>query len=523
MKLSKYTVVMLLLQSCVLHPPYQQPAVEIPEQWRFTSDDTSDDLELELEQMPVPNEENDLEKQMRGVQSININRLWWDQFNDPVLTGLIDEALQSNQDIKIAIFRVEEYAARFGIAKSQLFPQIYGNAFASKQEESLGGVTPTSTITEEVSPGGDIVQTETVLPVKRITDLFGLNVTLSYEFDIWGKIFSATQSARAELYAQENVRRTVVLTVVTAVASGYIRLRELDQELQIALETDKSYTESYRLAKLRYDKGLSSELAVKQAESLISLAQAEVVRLRGLISIQENALSVLVGHPPTSIERGLTITEWPEPFGVPSGLPSELLFQRPDILQAEQQLIAANARIGVARAEYFPSISLTGLFGFESLELKNLFRDTAQTWTYGLNLLQPIFTGGLISSRVAAAEAIKYEAYYSYIQTVLNGFKEVEDALVFYRQSKELFEVENNRVKILNEYLHLATLQYSNGQTDYLSVLDAERSLFDAQLDLAKAQGDIFLALIEIYKALAGGWLDQADSRAISSCTACTN
>ena len=411
MKLSRYAVVLLILQSCVLHPPYHPPAVEVPEQWRFASDGS------EIDQM----------EPQQATQSININRLWWGQFNDPVLTDLIDEALRTNQDIKIAIFRVEEYAARFGIVKSQLFPQFYGNAFASKQEESLGGISPTSTTTDQISPGGVVVETSPV-PIKRITDLFGLNVTLAYEFDIWGKIFSATESARAELYAQENVRRTVVLTVVTAVASGYIRLRELDQELSIALETQKSYLESYRLAKLRSDQGLSSELAVKQAESLISLADAEVVRLEGLISVQENALSVLMGHPPTFIERGLTITEWPEPFGVPSGLPSELLFQRPDILQAEQELIAANARIGVARADYFPSLSLTGLLGFESLELKNLFKDTARTWAYGINILQPIFTGGLISSRVAAAEAIKGEAYYNYIQKVLNGFREVEDA-----------------------------------------------------------------------------------------------
>lgn len=514
MKLSKYFLLPLLLQSCVLHPPYQPPAVEVPEHWRFAESESA----IEIDTLGDEPAEADAPK--RGIQIIEINRQWWNRFDDPALTALIDEALQYNQEIKIAIFRVEEYAARFGIVRSQLFPQLYANAFATKQEDSLGGVTSASGVTEEVSPGGVVVETD-VAPVKRITDLFGLNLTLAYEFDIWGKIFSATESARAELYAQENVRRTVVLTVVTAVASGYVRLRELDQELRIALETHKSYSESFRLAKLRFEKGLSSELAVKQAESLISLAAAEVVRLEGLIATEENALSVLIGHPPVSIERGSAITEWPEPFGVPDELPSELLFQRPDILQAEQQLIAANARIGVARAEYFPSLSLNGLLGFESLKLKNLFKDTARTWFYGINVLQPIFTGGLISSRVAAAEAVKYEAYYFYIQTVLNGFREVEDALVFYNKSKELYAVESYRVKVLKEYLHLATLQYNNGQTDYLSVLDAERNLFDAQLDAARAQGDIYLGLIAIYKTLAGGWLDQADARAITECTSC--
>lgn len=512
MKLFKCVCVLLFLQSCVLHPPYQPPLVETPEHWRFVSDQACEDLPL--------SEMTESEEPTRSTQTIDINRTWWNQFNDPVLSDLIEEALESNQDIKVAIFRVEEFAARFGIVKSQLFPQIYGNAFATKQEESLGGVSPTPLITEEVSPNGVVVETSTP-SVKRITDLFGLNVALTYEIDIWGRIFSATEAARAELYAEENVRRTVVLSVVTAVASGYIRLRELDRELHIAMDTHKSYMESYRLAKLRYDRGLSSELAVKQAESLISLAEAAVVRVEQLIATEENSLSVLVGHPPAAIERGLTMNQWPEPFGVPSGLPSELLFQRPDILQAEQQLIAANARTGVARAEYFPTFSLTGLLGFESLELKNLFKDTARTWTYGLNILQPIFTGGLISSRVRAAEAVKSQAYYNYVQVVLQSFREVEDALIFYKKSKELSAVESNRVKILKEYLRLATLQYSNGQTDYLSVLDAERNLFDSQLDLAKAEGDIFLALISIYKALAGGWLDQADTRAITNCAEC--
>lgn len=491
------------LQSCALYPPYKPPQMEIPDEWRF-----------------APDENENVEDE----ECIDINELWWQQFNDPILTGLINEAIIYNQEIKTAICRVEEFYARLGIARSRLYPQIFGNASASKQEASLAGV-PGAEIPNEPSlvkapaaapPAAATAATSTP-SMSRITDLFNLNATLSYELDIWGRIYSATEAAKADLFAQIDVRRGVVLTIVTSVAQGYVQLREFDQELRIAKQTCESYIESYRLAKLRFDEGFTSELEVKQAESQIYLAEARVVSAELLIGEQENLISILVGHPPTSIRRGLGISEWPEPFNVPVGLPADLLFQRPDIHQAEQNLIAANARIGVARADYFPTISLTGLFGYESLELKNLLKSTSRTWQYGGNLLQPIFTGWRITYNVEAAKAVHCEAYYIYETTVLNGFKEVEDALIFHRKSKELFAVQEKRVRALRDVLKLATLQYDNGQTDYLNVLDSERNLFDAELDMAKAQGDIFISLIAIYKALGGGWVDVADCEAISN------
>ncbi len=495
------------MQSCVLHPPYRPPRMEIPDGWRFAPD----------------TEQNDVFAHKTGLEDcLNFNELWWLKFNDPILSNLIDEAIVYNQEIKTAICRVEEFYARLGIARSRLYPQIYGRATATKQEASLAGINDAA-IPQDTNavlpkacppiPPPDITPTP---KFKRITDFFSLNVTLSYELDIWGRIYSATEAARAELFAQIDVRRGVVLSIVTAVAQSYVQLREFDQELRIAKETKKSYIESYRLAKLRFDEGFTSELEVKQAESQIFLAEAQVVRTERLIGEQENLISILVGHPPTAINRGLEITEWPEPFNVPVGLPSDLLFQRPDIRRAEQTLIAANARIGVARADYFPTISLTGLFGFESMELKNLLKSTSRTWQYGANITQPIFTGWLITSNVEAAKAIHCEVYYAYETTVLNGLKEVEDALIFHRKSKEIFNVQNERVAVLRELLKLANLQYDNGQTDYLNVLDAERNLFDAELDMAKAQGDIFVSLIAIYKALGGGWVDAADCEAIS-------
>lgn len=496
-----------MLQSCVLHPPYIPPRMEIPEEWRFAQNDER-----------IHEDEGTIE------ECIDINELWWQKFNDPVLSDLIKEAITYNQEIKTAICRVEEFYARLGIARSRLYPQIFGNATAMKQEASLAGVdeaaipqnTPT-TVKASTAPPAATDAAASAPGFKRITDFFSINVTLSYELDIWGRIYSATEAARAELFAQIDVRRGVVLTIVTSVAQAYVQLREFDQELRIAKETRKSYIESFRLAKLRFEEGFTSELEVKQAESQIFLAEARVVRTELLIAEQENLISILVGHPPTAIQRGLAITEWPEPFNIPVGLPADLLFQRPDIKQAEQILIAANARIGVARADYFPTISLTGLFGYESLELKNLLKSTSRTWQYGANVTQPIFTGWLITNNVAAAEAVHCEAYYAYETAVLNGFKEMEDALITHRKSKELYHVQKGRVAVLKELLKLANLQYANGQTDYLNVLDAERNLFDAELDMASAQGEIFVSLIAIYKALGGGWVDVADCEALSN------
>lgn len=498
---ARYFLFAFALQSCVLHAPYKPPQMEIPDEWRFA---TSDD---EVE------------------ECIDINQLWWKQFDDPVLTDLINEALVYNQEIKIAICRVEEFYARLGIARSRLYPQIFLNASATKQEASLAGITGAE-IPDETSIAKGAAAPASCTPAEiasstsspsRISDIFNLNATLSYELDLWGRIYSATEAARAELLAQIDVRKGVVLSIVTAVAKAYVQLREYDQELWIARQTRESYIESYRLAKLRFNEGFTSELEVKQAESQIYLAEASVVETEQLIGETENLISILVGHPPINIQRGLGITEWPEPFNVPVGLPADLLFQRPDIRRAEQLLIAANAQIGVARADYFPRISLTGLFGYESLELKNLLKQTSETWQYGVNFIQPLFTGWRITYNVEVAKAIHCEAFYEYVRIVLKGLQEVEDALIFHAKSKELFHVQKKRVAALRDSLRLATLQYDNGQTDYLNVLDSERNLFDAELDMAKAQGDIYISLIAIYKALGGGWVNIADCEAISN------
>lgn len=461
-------------QSCVLYPPYSPPKVEVACHWKYAEN---------------------AEPTIGNIQ-------WWYQFEDPLLTELIAEALHYNKELKVAIYRVAEFYARLGIISSEMFPQLSLAASASKQEQARGTL---------VGPE-PVPDTDTVIPtVRRITDLFSVSANLSYELDFWGRIQSASDAAFADLLAEVQARKNVVLILVRNVARSYFRLRQFEHEWHISKETLTSYAKSYKLAQLRFEEGLTSELEVKQAASLIPIAEGVVVQQELLIAQEENLLSVLVGRVPTEIIRQKINNDWPLPPSIPAGLPAELLLQRPDILRAEQQLISSNAQIGVARAEYFPRISLTGLFGFESFDLKSLFSPASRTWTYGASLVQPLLTGGRIESRVAQAEALKCQAYYNYGNVVLNAFREVEDALIAYRKVKEIAVVEKKRVQVLKQYLELATLQYKNGQTDYLNVLDAERNLFTAQLDLARADSAVYLALVDTYSALGGAWVEEAD------------
>jgi multidrug efflux system outer membrane protein len=337
-------------------------------------------------------------------------------------------------------------------------------------------------------------------------------LTASYELDLWGKIRSATEASYAELLGEINARRTVILSVVSSVASSYMLLRQYDWQLQISKQTLRSREESYELAQLRFKEGLTSELEVAQAKAERDEAVIQIIQFQTLVPQQENLLSVLIGHPPTAIKRGLPVDEWQLPPEVPTGLPVDLLEQRPDILQAEEQLKAANFRIGEARALYFPDITLTGYYGYESSELHRLFTDPSRTWQWMANLLQPVFTGWRISNSVDLAKAETQEAVYNYLQVILTALQEVDDALIAHKNAKEAVIAENARVKDYEQYLHLANLQYRNGLVDYLSVLDAERRLFEAQLDLAKAEADVFITLVNIYKALGGGWVIDAEN-----------
>lgn len=467
-RLTAYILIALLVQSCLVHPNYCRPPLEVPETWRISVDESSS----------------------------YANCRWWEQFGDPVLNSLIKEALENNRDLKVAISRVYEFYGNLMIARSELYPQINVTTERLRQHNSI-------------ATGGSIPGTP------RTFNEFILLFNGSYDLDIWGKIRSASEAALAQLLASIEARRVVVSTLVTSVATSYILLRQYDKQLQISEQTLKSRQESYNIANARYHGGLTSELDARQAEADVESAAVELTRYEILIAQQENDLSVLIGHPPQAIVRGLSLDDLALPLDVPAGIPSEVLNQRPDILEAEQKLIAANAEIGVAQAQFFPDITLTGYFGNESFHLKDWLTSPAQTWQYAITLLQPLFTGGLLTGQLEVAEAQKYEAYYAYQQTVLVAFKEVEDALISHQKTKEIVNIQKRRVTALKEALHLATLQYNNGEVDYLNVLDAERNLFAAQLDLARFEADTFSTIISLYKALGGGWIADSDNQAL--------
>lgn len=457
---------LLISTSCNFKPKYCRPEVDQFCTWRFDNGCTKD-------------------------ESINIR--WWEQFNDPILNALILTALDNNQDLQVAKARVLEFYAKFRIVASQLYPQV-----------ALDG----SYLREELT---NAISYAPLLPSTRVNNLYNLAFMLSYELDVWGQLANETEAAVAEFLSQVEVRRTVVLTLVSAVASAYVTLRQFDNQLDISKKTYATRVESLKLSTLRFEVGLVSEMEVKQAQSQADEALAQVKRYEELIPQQENLISVLLGAPPQDILRGPTLAHYEPLPCVPAGIPSDVLRNRPDILNAELQMVAANANIGVARAAFFPSFTLTGLYGAESTSLRTFFQDVARTWNIGLGFTEPLLTGWRLDYQLREAEAVAMETIHGYQQTVLTAFKEVEDALIANKMTKEIVVVQTDQVAALSDYYKLAMLRYENGQNDYLTVLDAERALFRVQLDLAEAQANVFLSLIDIYKALGGGWVIDAD------------
>lgn len=452
-------MLVLMTPSCLLRPKYSRPCIDVPNEWRFPSNSTS----------------------------AVVNIRWWEQFNDPVLNELILTAVANNYDLKIAIARVDQYYGRLGVVRSDLYPHLDANLSGYRQELSLKTSPP-------------------LLPQFRYANTYSSILNAAYEVDIWGRIHSAADAALADLLAQEDVQRTVVITLVGATASSYITILQLDKQLDVGHKTFDSRKESYQLAKIRFEGGLTSEMEVKQAESAMLQAQIEMTRLERDIAIEEDQLSVLLGMSPGDIPRGRTLEGLSLPPSVPAGLPSDLLEQRPDILQAEENLSATVSLVGAAKAAFFPRIPLTGFFGYQSAQLSHLFINPAETWQYSLAFLQPIFEGGRLISELEIAKANNQEALYAYYGAILNGFKEVNDALISHQKDLELVKEQQGQVAVLSDYYKLAHKQYNNGQTDYLNVLDAERTLFVSELSLAQLQGDAFRSLIDLYKALGGGW-----------------
>lgn len=426
------------------------------------------------------------------------NLRWWESFGDTVLNELIETALENNKDLQVAIWRVREYWGQYEIVRSGLFPQVDLQASALKQK------FPTRAGFLDFLPQG--TGFNPILP-----DYKGV-FNLAYEFDFWGQIRNETFAAYNEYLAQVENRRTVVLSLVAAVAQAYITLRQLDLQMIISLETLESRRESLRYATDRFEGGLTSEIEVAQAASTYQETVATVQDLERQIPQQEDLLSVLLGQSPHDIVRGKGLYEWTLLQEIPAGLPCDLLTRRPDILQAENRLIAANANIGVARAAFFPQINLAAFYGAESAALKSFFDKAARTWQIGGNLLQQIFTGGRLFGQLDVAKAQQKEALYHYEQTILTALREVNDSLIGHKISKELVQTYEKDVEVRKEYLYLAWLRYYEGQADYLTVLDAERTLFTAQLSLASSLAYEFSTLVDLYKALGGGWVLEADA-----------
>ncbi len=450
----------LTLAGCAVGPTYQRPEVPIPAQWQVDIQ-TANDL---------------------------ANTTWWDQFRDPVLNNLIQTALQENKDVQIAAARVEEFMGRYGVIRSEQFPQVGANADAARTRTSESGSLPSGT---------------------NPINTFQVDLGVSFELDLWGKLRSATEAARAQLLATEEAKRTVILTLVSQLASSYVQLLDLDQQLAVTQATLKIRSESVRINDLRFKAGLISELDYQQAVAEYQNAAVQVPRLERFIGQQENAISLLLGRNPGKISRGVTLDQLALPQ-VPGGLPSELLARRPDIQQAEQQLIAANALIGVAKAAFFPSISLTGLFGVASTDLSDLFKGPSKTWQFAGQLAQPIFTGGRLEGQLQAAEAVQQQALLNYQRVIQNAFAEVDDSLIAVSKLREQLKDQVAQVNALQRNVDLATLRYKNGYSDYLTVVDAERNLFTAQLQYVQDQGLLFVTLVNLYKALGGGWVNEA-------------
>nr|WP_321466091.1 efflux transporter outer membrane subunit [uncultured Desulfobulbus sp.] len=450
---------LLLMCSCTLGPDYRRPAIESPAAWQVSVREAKETAATD----------------------------WWQQFHDPVLNELIVNALRENKDLLIATARIDEFAGRFGMVRADLFPQIGAGAEYSRQR---------------VTELGDNRLSPTYKPT---TDNFSASLNASWEIDLWGKLRRSTEAAKAQLLASEEGRQAVILTLVSNVASAYINLRSLDRQLEISRNTAHSRGNSYRIFQERFRGGLISDLELSQNRSQYDEALASIPSLEQAVVQQENGLCVLLGRNPGSIVRGRNIDQLVVP-PVAAGLPSNLLEQRPDIRQAEQNLIAANAQIGVAKAAYFPSISLTGAFGSASGELDDLFKGPSKVWQYSAPITLPIFTAGKIAGSVRAAEAVQQQALLAYQQAVQNGFREVNDALVAQQQTTKQLAAQKSQVESLRQYSSIARMRYENGYADYLAVLDAERSLFNAELAYTQTQGALHQSLVNLYKAIGGGW-----------------
>jgi len=455
-----------LMAGCMKGPKYQRPAITPPAVFRGD------------------------ESQTQATDAASLADLkWFEVFKDEGLQHLVREALTKNFDVREAAVRVDAARANLGITRSAQMPEVGGSTSLTSLRFSTGGSFP---LPEGISQ-------------RRTFGSVALNL-LSFEADLWGRLRRATEAERANLLASEENRRAVVAVLVGDVAAAYFSLLELDSEVEIARRTLTTRQDSLALIRSRERSGLASLLDVRQGEQLVQVAEQAIPAIERQIEQAENHISLLLGRNPGAVARGRLLAEQEQPAALPPGLPSSLLERRPDIRAAEQRLIAANAIIGVAKASYFPRISLTGTTGSQSDALSKLFTGPTMVWQFVPQLAQPIFTGGRLRSNVNLAEAQQQAAVIQYERVIQTAFREVADALVEHKKSREVRIKQEQLLATLRDRSRLAYLRYRGGVDTLLNALDADRDLFTAELGLAQATGDELLSLVQLYRALGGGW-----------------
>lgn len=458
---SPFTVALLascLLTGCAVGPNYHRPAIQTPPAYRDPGENAQ-------------------------AQAASFADLpWWQIFQDPQLQDLIRTALKQNYDLRLATERINSGRAQLAITRSSLFPQVQADGdFSGGREYNFQTKSNFLTLTGDAA----------------------------FQLDFFGRLRRATEASRAQLLATVDGRNTVLLTLVSDVASDYFALLQLDLQLQITRETVKTQQDSVKLTNLRLDHGVATKLDVLQAQQVLDTANAQIPDLERQIAQEENAISILIGDYPQDVPRGRPLAEQSLPPEVPPGLPSLLIERRPDIREAEHDLVAANAEIGVAKAQFFPQISLTGSGGGSfgrSSAFSSLMSSQIGIWSYGAQVSQPIFTGGALRGNLHLAESQHQQALIAYQQTIQRAFGEVSDALIGYQKFHEVRVRQEETVADLQESVRLSNMRYQGGTTTYLEVLDGQRSLFSAELTLAQARGTEYQSLVQLYKALGGGW-----------------
>src|SRR5580765_533095 len=479
---------------CAVGPGYRRPELGVPAEWRRT-DPSVDSLRPFYDSLmanrdtlplnPTPQPAVSADTSAPGgvfLTDTTANLVWFDLLRDPALRKLVETALRENRDVRVAIATINEFRAQYGVAKGDFFPQITLNAQGGRSKTVLGSLGAFTS--NQLTATAD----------------------LAWELDFWGRIRRSTEAARNDLLAQRENQRSVVLTLVGAVANSYLQLRQLDLALEISQRTLAANRETFRLARRRFDQGLISELVVRQFESEVASPAASVAQLEGQITQTENQLSVLVGRNPGGIPRGRPLTEVLGGLTVPAYLPSSLLERRPDVRQAEAQFHAATARIGVAKGDLLPKLLVTGDYGTYSSNADDLFKKNSEIYQILGGVSMPLFTGGKVGKQVDVARARAEQSRYSYEQTVLTALREVEDALAGVRASRNQVAAQQTQVDALRRALRLAEMRYQAGASSYLDLLDAQRSLFSVELALAQVQGQQALAAVTLYKALGGEW-----------------